>query len=86
MIKEITGLLLALAGFVGLEIIGYVLAGWPFPAISGCILLMVYGAMLATTTGNGGAERSGNGTEDDAAMVVRGIDVDDPDGMIPGRS
>lgn len=84
--KEIGGLVLAVVGFLGLEFIGYQLAGWPFPAISGCIVAMVWGASLATVSGNAGAERSGNEPEDDGRMMVRGIDPEDPDAMIPGRS
>jgi hypothetical protein len=88
--KEIAGIGLALAGFLGLEVIGFMLAGWPFPAISGCIVAMVWGASIATVTGNAGAERSGNATGneregDDGGMVVR-FDPDDPEAMIPGRS
>jgi len=84
--KEIAGIGVALAGFLGLEAIGYVLVGWPFPAISACIVAMVWGASMATVTGNAGAERSGNEREDLATMEVRGIDPEDPDAFIPGRS
>lgn len=88
--KEIVGIGVALMGFLALQAIGYVLVGWPFPAISGCIAAMVWGMSIATVTGNAGAERSGNATgnereDDGSAMVVR-FDPEDPEAMMPGRS
>jgi hypothetical protein len=88
--KEIVGIGVALTGFLALQAIGYVLVGWPFPAISGCIAAMAWGMSIATITGNAGAERSGNATGneregDDGNMIVR-FDPDDPEAMIPGRS